>query len=394
MYLNIVIALCVYLVPIGLRSQNQNITSVLLDIEQNNQELHAYASLMESRKRESKSINNLPDPQAYSYYLPWGDHFTGAYSEYQVTQAFEFPTVYGVRNKLIKKLHEQLEFEYALKRQNILLPAKKYCLELIYLNKKLEVEQSRVQKAKEVFNQIEKLYELEQVGILEINKAKIAWMQEQFKIDQIETNMLNLLVLLQNLNGGKEVVFNQFDFIDNLKITDIDSLWKDKQLLDPYLIKLQKEEEVAIYQIKLSKNNSLPNFTAGYNYQGISGLNYSGVYGGMSIPLWHNKNKVKAAKAKYQFKQDFTNSQFLKAYADIQKQYNSYTTLFGKYQEYRSTLDGLNSDALLFKSYELGELSFMEYYLEMQFYRRAYDSMLEMENQLNQLKAELLKHQL
>jgi predicted metal-binding protein len=65
-----------------------------------------------------------------------------------------------------------------------------------------------------------------------------------------------------------------------------------------------------------------------------------------------------------------------------------------KYKEYRKTLNGLESDVLLKEAYELGEFSFMEYYAELQFYQKALDSMLEMENQLHLLKSDLLKHQL
>lgn len=36
----------------------------------------------------------------------------------------------------------------------------------------------------------------------------------------------------------------------------------------------------------------------------------------------------------------------------------------------------------------------MEYYVELQFYRQAADTMLDIEKQLNLLKAELQKHQL
>jgi hypothetical protein len=86
--------------------------------------------------------------------------------------------------------------------------------------------------------------------------------------------------------------------------------------------------------------------------------------------------------------------QFSIIYSGLRKQYNDYQTLFKKYFEYQNTLGNLNSDKLLFEAYELGEISFMDYYIELQFYRQAYDSMLEMETQLNQLRADILKHQL
>ena len=54
----------------------------------------------------------------------------------------------------------------------------------------------------------------------------------------------------------------------------------------------------------------------------------------------------------------------------------------------------LESEKLLLKAYMLGEYSFMDYYVELQFYRKASDKMLIMEKELQLLQAQLLKHQL
>jgi|TARA_B110000914_G_scaffold192849_1_gene180146 hypothetical protein len=57
-------------------------------------------------------------------------------------------------------------------------------------------------------------------------------------------------------------------------------------------------------------------------------------------------------------------------------------------------MGNLNSEQLPFIANMLGEYSFMDYYLELQFYRNASDKMLQMEKQLQLLQTELLKHQL
>ena len=375
-------------------AQADDITRVLREVEQNNKELQAFSSLMESRKLALKSGNNLPDPQFGAYYLPFGDHNTGDYSEFQVTQSFEFPTVYSARKNLINKQQVQIELEYDSRRQEVLLLAKKYCLELVYLNKRIGVEQTRVEQAKKVFDQVQELLNKEQVGILEVNKAKVAWMQDQFKIEQVRNEIRNLLLLLQNLNGGIEVTFDKSDFLDDLILSPLDTVWKNKQLIDPFIKMLGQTEEVALQELKLSKSKSLPSLTAGFNYQGVSGSNYSGLLGGVSIPLWSNKHKIEAAQASYSYQESSKKVQSEMLYTRLKKQYNNYQNLLSQFREYQNTLSDLNSDALLTKAYELGEISFTEYYMELQFYRQAHDAMLDMENQLNQLKSELLKHQL
>lgn len=394
MFKKIVFAFSLCLLSLEASAQASDITRILEDVEQNNKELQAFSSLMESRQLALKAGNNLPDPQFGAYYLPFGDHNSGDYTEFQLTQSFEFPTVYGARKNLINKQQAQMELEYALKRQEILLLAKGHCLELVYLNKRIGVEQNRATQAKKVFDQVQALLKNEQVGILEVNKAKVAWMQEHFKIEQIKNEATNLMLLLQNLNGGIKVLFNRSDFMNSLALAPLDSIWKSKQQIDPFIQMLKQKEAVALQEVKLSKSKALPNLTAGFNYQGISNSNYSGLFGGVSIPLWSNKHKIKSAQASYSYQESSSEIQSDMHFTKLQKQYNNYQNLLSQYQEYESTLSALNSDALLLKAYELGEISFTEFYMELLFYRQAYDAMLEIENQLNQLKSELLQYQL
>ena len=391
---NIVFALCGCFLSFGLSAQASSIESVLQEVEQNNQELKALSEYVESKRLELKSGNNLPDPQLGAYYLPFGDHSTGDYTEFQISQSFEFPTVYSARGSLIDQQSVQLELDYQAKRQDILSQAKNHCLKLIYLNKQLDTEMLRVEQAKLVFDQVQELYEKEQVGILELNKAKVVWMQEQFKIQQIESDVKNTLLQLVNLNGGNELSFTQGEYGTSLNLATKDSVWQEKQVQDPVLTQLKQQEAIAQQFLNLVKNKSLPNLTAGYNTQGVAGERFSGVYAGVTIPLWSNRNKVKAAQSQVDFQQTFTSAKTLQAYASFEKQYNDYEIMLTKFREYKATLTGLNSDELLLQAYQLGELSFLEYYMELQFYRQAYDAMLDMQYQLYISQNQLLKHQL
>lgn len=391
---NIVFALCGCFLSFGLQAQFASIEGILTEIEQNNKELQAMQSYMESKRLELKSSNNLPDLQLGAYYLPFGEHSTGDYSEFQISQSFEFPTVYGARNSLINQQKVHLELDYQTKRQEILFTAQKYCQEMIYLSKRKASEQLRLKQAKTVFDQVQELFRKEQVGVLELNKSKVAWLQDQFKVQQIESDQRNLLLLLINLNGGKELVFDQTDYVTVLKLESKERLWQTKLTTDPTLTQLKQQESIAAQQLKLSKNKALPNLTAGYNSQGVSGERFSGVYGGLSIPLWSNRNKVKAAQSNLEFQESYSDSRTMEQYASFEKQFNDYQILLAKFNDYQTTLSGLNSDELLLQAYQLGEISFMEYYIELQFYRQAYDTMLDMENQLYQLQADLQKHQL
>jgi outer membrane protein TolC len=390
----IVLALSGCLCVLGSFAQTNSIEQALQKIEQNNKELKAFKSLMESKRLDYKSSNNLPDPKVSAFYLPFGEHAPGNYSEFQVSQSFEFPTVYGARGNWINRQVEQLQLEYGQIRKDILLQGKKYCLELISLAKQKEVVLLRMQQAQQVFNQMEELFEKEQVGILQLNKAKIAWMQDQFQVAQIEMERNGLLLSLQKLNGGQTIAFDQKMYGTDLELSNSESLWQQKKAADPEIKVSMAQVDVSLQKIKLEKNKLLPNLTAGFNYQGVMESNYSGLYAGISIPLWSGRNKVKTAEAMYQYQQSKTESVITSLYSTFLERYNQYELMLRKYREYESTLDGLNSEQLLLESYELGEISFMDYYGELQFYRQAYDKMLQMEKELHLLKAKIMSFEL
>ena len=120
MYKQIVFAICGCLFFMNSFSQTKNIEELLNQIEQNNTALKGYQSFIESQQLENKSTNNLPDPQLSGYYLPFGDNATGDYSEFEIAQSFEFPTVYAARSKWNNLKEKQLQAVFTKKRQEVL----------------------------------------------------------------------------------------------------------------------------------------------------------------------------------------------------------------------------------------------------------------------------------
>ena len=394
MYKNIIFTICGCLFFLLSYAQNKSVDQLLDEIEKNNIELTGYQSFIESQQLENKSDNNLPDPQLSGYYMPYGDNTTDAYTEYQIAQSFEFPTVYAARGKWNDLKSEQLQTAYAKKRQEVLLNAKEFLIELAYFQKQKVIETERRTQSKQVFDQIQELFNKEQVGILDLNKAKIAWIQEQFVVEQIDSDIQILMSKLNTLNGDKPLDGLSTETIIPTEIGSIENLWQEKLTNDPSLQELNANENASLQKVKLEKNKVLPNVAFGYNYQGVNGNNYSGFYGGLSIPLWSSKNKVKAAQANYEYQQSNTQVITTSLYSQFQETFSRYQLMRSKFNEYQSTMGNLESEDLLFKAYMLGEYSFMDYYVELQFYRNASDKMLQMEKELQLLQAQLLKHQL
>ncbi|MEX1192146.1 MAG: TolC family protein [Brumimicrobium sp.] len=378
----------------SVQAQQSSIDELLQTVEANNKSLIAQRSYMESATLQYQSENKLPDLQLSAFYLPFGDHNTSDYSEFQISQRIEFPTVYAARNNWVDSQSKRLDYEYQKLKQDILLDAKKLGFELIYIQKQRELVQERITQSEKVRDQIEILFEKGASSRLELNKAKIIWLDQQFALEELDTREAAVRQKLQALNGNNEVTLQLKTYPSTVGISSPDSLWNERLKQDVQITLLEQKNQVAQQRLKVERSQLLPDITVGYNHQGIAGNNYSGIYGGISIPLWSGRSKVKVAKAQIDYNEHHRSDKIISLKSQYSIQIQRYELLLRKFNEYSESMNGLNSEELLQKSYELGEISFMTYYAEVSFYRDAENRMLEIEKELQQLKADLFKYQL
>ena len=389
---SIVYSLCACLLCYGATAQSLSIEQILHAVEQNNPGLLALERYQEGRRLELAGTNTLPDPQLGGYYMPFGEHSAGDYTEFEITQSFDFPGVYAARKGLNEQRLAAFDMEYQVKRQQLLTETRSHCLRLIYLNKRIDQAALRLAQAQEVYEQVQKLFEQEQVGILALNKARIAWMQEQFAQQELKSEKEGILILLQNLNGGEAIVFETDTYPGEAHLANPDSIWADKLHKDPALQHLQQQAAIAVQQLRLSRAQTLPGFSAGINRQGVQGAVYSGLYAGIRLPLWSKRHSVKAASLQLDYQQSLIAAKTDSKRAQFEKQCNDYHLRLSRFEEYGATLADIDSEALLYKAYQMGELSFLDYYGELQFYRQAKDALFEMEYELYRAQNELLNH--
>ncbi|BDD09659.1 transporter [Fulvitalea axinellae] len=367
---------------------------VISQIERNNLELKALRDQTESQKLGSKTENNLPDPEVSAYYLPYGTHTGGDYTEFQFSQSFEFPTVYLARKKMIGEKQQLLDLEYGQKRQQILAKAEKHFLRHTYLSKTLDHLQDRLRMSEKVYSQTEELYSKGQINLLELNKAKVVRYKESFELESVENEKLEIEKTLKAMNGNQPVEFATSEYGNTLTISSEDSLWAEKERFSPELLALSSQERLYEQALKVQQRKNLPDISLGANIQGVHNERHAGFYGGISLPLWRNKNKVKTAKAKLSATKSLAEAKLNEKRTEFSAVYETFRKTLVKFREYQTVFGELNDENLLLKAYCSGEISYTDYYNELRFYRQAADQLLKVEFELHQLKAELLKHRL
>lgn len=370
------------------------ISDVLKSIENNNKALQAGQRLNESQKLEARTGNYLPNPTVELNQL-WADRSAGGNAnELAVIQSFDFPTVYFNKNKLAKLKSSASDYQYAATRQQILLKAQQICQEIIYLRKQKHLLDERLKNAERLEALYNQRFASGDANQLELNKIQLEKINANNASRRNQSALRSQLEQLQALNGGVPIEFGEDEFISTPVLPEFSQLESTYLDADPTLKSLEGESESAQREIKVSRALTLPKFDIGYRRNGGSDQTMNGFRIGMSIPLWENKNTVKRAKAQAEYTalnvED--NTQTLKA--TLKELYLQAQSLQLSKEEYARTLANQRSEELLNKSLEAGQISMIDYFVEITILYDSIQNYLEVEKEYHNLLAQLLQYTL
>lgn len=368
------------------------IENVLAEINKNNKTILATAQYYQAQNLEFKTGLNPSNPTAEYDFLKGSPANAGNQHDFTITQQLDFPSAYIKRSQLAKTQIARSEYEIIANRQDILLEAKKVCIALIYHNKLQEQLITQKHNFEKLLSSVQTKLEKGDGNILDVNKAKLQLIQIKKKFQENVSAINELNIKLSELNGGIEIVFTDTVYFSPTSIPDFAQLEKDYEKLDPLLKMLQQQKLISQKQLELSKSLSLPKMELGYHYQGILGQTYSGFHTGISVPLWENKNSVKQKKSQLLYSESQLIAHTNEHYFHIKHIYERYTNLKTTLLEYQSIFTTLNNTALLNKALALGEITTMQYLVEMNFYTEAQTDFIQTEKEYHDTIAELYKY--
>ncbi|HJH77020.1 TolC family protein [Xylanibacter rarus] len=370
----------------------QDINSVLKSVEQNNMELKALLKGNEAADIENKSQNTLEDLSIE--YSPFFQSETSgiASSELVITQGFDFPTLYGARKKAGQLQRNVLDMQYQTARRDILVNAKKLCLDIINYNKQKQLLQERRKNADELLAMFELKFKNGDATSLELNKIKLDRMNLETELVQADTKHANAMQQLQALNGGQPIEVNMTEYPQ--APADDEVTMYEKAVATDWTVRTAQASVLAAEQdVKVNKQSWIPKFEIGYrrNTEGDNASN--GFLIGGSIPLFSSKNKVKIAKARQ------TEAVMQHANARINAE-NSARTMINQMKQLKASADAYDVPLmrqtlkLLRTAVENGEISVTEYYVEADNIYKNMITYMDIERQYQDALTEIYKNEL
>lgn len=370
----------------------QDINAVLKSIEQNNVELKALQKGNEAAGIEIKSLNTLEDLSIE--YSPFFQSKVGgiASSELVITQGFDFPTLYGARKKAGKLQRNVLDMQYQTARRDILLNAKKLCLDIINYNKQKQLLQERRKNADELLAMFKVKFDNGEATSLELNKIKLDRMNLETELVQADTKHANALQQLQALNGGLPIEVNMTEY--PAVPADNDQTMYEKAVATDWNVRTAQASVLAAEQdVKVNKQSWIPKLEIGYRRNTDGDLASNGFLVGGSIPLFSSKNKVKIAKARQ------SEAVMQHANARINAE-NSARALVNQMKQLKASVDAYDVPLmrqtlkLLRTAVENGDISVTDYYVEAEGIYKNMVTYMDIERQYQDVVTEIYKNDL
>ncbi|MBQ8223309.1 MAG: TolC family protein [Bacteroidales bacterium] len=366
--------------------------NVLDSIEVNSTVLSAHHKQMQADKSSNDAYSLFENPEieaAYRFGSPKGE--TSDKIELGIAQEIAFPTVYTNENKIIKINDNIIDIQYHIDRMNVMTEVQSICTELIFCKMKIKLFKQNYDNAVRIADAYQKMMELGEANILDFNKSKmnLANAKNSYELEMIHYE--NLMASLKTLNGGKDIDFQYEDYPLVTLPENFDEWYSSVEQNNPVFEQMRQQIALNQQEVKLSKSQWIPKFVVGYGAEIGKDEAEHGPSIGLSLPLWHNKGSVKSAKLQAEAAESLLMNEKAVTYNYLYSLFAKVNALQNNVVALAESMQQFDSQALLLKSFEQGEMNLVDYLLEVEYYQNAvlelYSAQYEMNAGVIELKS-------
>lgn len=371
-----------------------NIDSLLERIQSTNMEIGSNTKYWDAKGLEYKTGLTPTNPFVEYDYLFGSPAGLGNQQELNIIQQVDFPTVYSRKKDLSNKLVSKAQMQKNVFRQEILLESKLLLYDVIYLNNKESQLMGREQKTAQLLQEYDQKLQQGDANMLDVNKIKLQYLSIKNDLLLLQNEKQTLLTKLAELNGGVWMDFKDTIYPAIPLIPDFETLDSIIEYNDPLIALYEQEKIIQQQQVYVQKSLNLPKLEAGYHGQTILNTRLQGIHAGITVPLWENKHKVKAAEANVDFASTNIQRHRLERRLDNQRLYDLLEVRQNAMEEYEELLSTMGNTVLLDKALRLGEITVIQYFLEQSYFYTAYDKNEQLKREYHKAVIELYKYTL
>ncbi len=379
--------------PLGSAAQTIGEADLLQAVERHSPGLQSAAATAHSSQIEARTGNTLPNPEL-EYIHSWGSSGAVGEDEFTATQGFDFPTAYVQRTRAARAREDAAQASYRQVRMETLLQARLAVQEILYLQKRIEVDSLRLADA-EFARQIARVRaQAGDITSIEENRIEFQSLSARNNLTRTRMALETALTSLSSLSGLSLGADVQIEPMPLPALAPLEQVLEQAYAADPALSAARASGQAAQADRRLAVSLALPKFSAGYKYSSSDGAKFHGVVAGMSIPLFESRNTVRLARARQAEVEATTLALETNLTADLTAKYSQACRLEAMSRTYQSGGEGAEKSALLRKALQEGSLTILEYFTELDPVYRHMDEINELSYNYRSLLIELNKYAL
>ncbi len=326
-----------------------------------------------------KSENTLDAPEI-GFESLWGAKGVGDKRNFSISQGFDWPGVYAARREAIRKSQTAMQYlqESAMieARQEVRL----LLIDIIYTKQRIAATEKICDGLASLQKTFKKAVDEGNETKLDYNKSVIGKIAAERELKTLRGEYAAMLASLRALNGGKEVEDLVASVGDAYPEVNLASLRPDVENLrakDPAIAAMKADAEVQKSLLKVEKRSLLPGFTLGYSHEWEMGDRFNGFSVAVSLPFITGNKKVKAARLQAGAAEMQQEMELIRLSAAMSGDYEKalqYRELLDQYEDVMND----NSDfELLKKAFDGGQINFLTYMQELNYFLAARRDFLE-----------------
>lgn len=384
-FLSIILALA----PLSTYAQNASSDATdfsawqnsLEEIASNNVQIQAYRSQLQAQQAANGAALRLPDPEAEVAYLFGSPKGIPNRTNVSLTQTLDWNVILGRKRALAEADNQVALQTYRSALQRVLADADRALTSVVYSNRLCCELTLRDSIARDILKLYDEKFQRGDISQLEYNKVRLNASMSQAELARAESERMQAQLALQALNGGKPLDFSSASYpFSAQSLPPMDGLLQMAQLSSPAVAAAQAAIVQSQAQERVARAEALPQLTVGFQGEYIRQNNYSGLSVGFTLPLWGNaRQRVRQAQVQTVANElSLADAQQQLSQA-IRQQYAQAQALQRTADELQEGLSLTSNDRLLRRSLELGQISLLDYLLEVSFYYSARTAQLEAE---------------
>lgn len=363
-------------------SAQPHFAEVLRLVEKNNPTLRAARTRTEAQQMMVRQGGLVDDPAVHADYLWASPAEAGNRWEVGVSQALPMPSVLVRRARLRTLGQQAAALDYEVLRSTILFEAQKACADMVYYGALSVLHDRRTGVAARLTQLYQRRYEAGDCSVLEYNRAYMNSLAVQNEAAEVLMQAHHLLSDIAFLMDTEYYAFEQKVYDEVPFFVSFDQWYDSLEMSNPELRRLANEVETAEQQRQLSNASWLPEVSVGYAAENESGCMFRGATVGVTLPLWSQMRARSAARLQSAAAQQELHAQRTMLVGEMRCIFHQQEDLRQALRNLSSSMKLYDSQELLLKALEAGEMTLEDYLQQSDFYMQMEVKKLELAHRL------------